>query len=142
MPKRTPMAKNWTKIVFQNCEKKVYVYMYFFYHFLHSGYSYLKAITFKTRFILGTLDQDQITFTGLDFKTTWEEEFFLNKDIEKYSISKAEIVGILPTSLTLYENETLRVISLKVFLRKYIFWVSRVKRRKWQKRLMIKQTHV
>lgn len=92
--------------------------MYFFYHFLHSGYSYLKAITFKTRFILGTLDQDQITFTGLDFKTTWEEEFFLNKDIEKYSISKAEIVGILPTSLTLYENETLK----KELFHSKFFW--------------------
>lgn len=64
MPTRTPMAKNCTNIFpkKKKKEKKV-ISTCNCYRLFHSWYSYRKALSFKTRIILGTLDQGQIALT-------------------------------------------------------------------------------
>lgn len=65
MPTRTPMAKNCTNIFpkkKKKIEKKV-ISTCNCYRLFHSWYSYRKALSFKTRIILGTLDQGQIALT-------------------------------------------------------------------------------
>lgn len=75
------MAKNCIKFVLKFLKRVISTY--FFYHFWVLIFE--SNLTFKTRLILGFLDQDQIALIGLDFKTIWED-FWIN--IEK----KAQIL--------------------------------------------------
>lgn len=125
-----PMAKNCIKFVLKILKRVISTY--FFYHFWVLIFE--SNLTFKTRLILGFLDQDQITLIGLDFKTIWED-FWINiekkfKFLSRNSWNLSSILNVV-------------VIHSKFsFLRKYVFWVSSVKCRKWQQRLMIKQTRI
>lgn len=59
----TPMAKNCTNIFQKIKNKKKVISTCNCYRLFHSWYSYRKALSFKTRIILGTLDQGQIALT-------------------------------------------------------------------------------